>query len=296
MSDKSRFLKDDFGKSYQGKWKQSCYEVVDWMYTNKKRPSRTSQDPAIKEKGTWIHRQITALNTFLNDDYNPNDKKMRNKAKLMKDPTIRYIWSQIKQFMDNKQWDDMKSYVNQLKEEDNNINNKETDNDNDSVDVEDTDKKEDKDEKDEADLSSITCSEYEDEDENDDDDEDDSCTTSESTSTSLKSKHNRTEEQKRTTTSTTRRGPKPRKNGYTISDVLERRPSYFYLLQYGKTQLYKGGRSNCVKTRLKQINNASIRAHAKMFQTHTMYMNVFTNKDSILKMRRMRSNKVSLRI
>ena len=43
---------------------------------------------------------------------------MRRRAALMKDPTIREIWSQIKQFMDNKQWDDMMSYVNQLKEED----------------------------------------------------------------------------------------------------------------------------------------------------------------------------------
>lgn len=268
---KSRFLKDDFGKSPQDKWKQSCYEAVDYMYLNQKRPSDKSQDPVIKHKGSWICDQITALNVFLNDKYNPNNKTMRHKAALMKDLTIREIWSQIKQFMDNKQWDEMKSYVNQLKEEDNNINNKETDNDNDSVDVEDTYKKEDKDEKDEADLSSITCSEYE--------DEDDSCTTSESTSNSLRSKHNRTEEQKRTTTSTTRRGPKPRKNGYTISDVLERRPSYFYLLKYGKTQLYKGGRSNCVKTRLKQINNASIRAHAKMFpETHYVYECIYEQR------------------
>lgn len=265
---KSRFLKDGFGLSLQDKWKQRCYEAVDYMYTNQKRPYHSrdkSQDPAIKQKGLWISDQIKSLNVFLNDKYNPNDNKMRKKAKLMKDPTIRDIWSQVKQFMDNKQWDDMMSYVNQLKEEDNNINNEETD-----LDVEDTDKKEA--EKDEAELSSITCSEYEDEDENDDED-DDSCTTNESTSTSLRSKHKRTKNQRRTKTSTTtRRGPKPRKNGYTISDVLERRPSYFYLLQYGKTQLYKGGRSNCVQTRLKQINNASIRAHAKMFpDTHYVY-------------------------
>lgn len=262
--EKSTFLKNDYGKSPQDKWKQTCYEAVHWMYTNKKRPVK-SQDPAIKQNGNWIKSQTNALNTVLNDKYKEDDNKMRNKARLMKDPTIRQIWSQIKEFMENKQWDDMKNYVNQLKEEDNNINNKETDDD--SVDVEDTDKKEE--EKDDTDLSSITCSEYEDEDENEDD-EDDSCTTNESTSTSLRSKHKRTENQRRETTP--RRGPKPRKNGYTISDVLERRPSSFYLLQYGKTQLYKGGRSNCVKTRLKQINNASIRAHAKMFpDTHYVY-------------------------
>ena len=273
--DKSRFLKDDFGKSPQDKWKQTCYEAVHWMYTNRKRPSKRSQDQEIKQKGTWIESQTTALNLFLNDKYKEDDEKMRNRAALMKDPTVREIWSQIRKYMDNKQWDDMKNYVNQLKEEDNNINNKETDNDDDSVDVEDTDKK--KEEKDEDDLSSITCSEYE-EDE-DDDDDDNSCATSESKSTSLRSKHNRTEKQKRTTSTTTRRGPKPRKNGYTISDVLERRPSYFYLLQYGKTQLYKGGRSNCVKTRLKQINNASIRAHAKMFpDTHYVYECIYEQR------------------
>lgn len=116
--DKSRFLKDDWGLSKIDKWKQSCYEAVHWMYTNQTRPSEKSQDQAIKQKGTWIAGQIRALNTFLNDKYNPNDKKMRNKAGLMKDPTVREIWIQVKQFMDNKQWDDMKSYVNQLKEED----------------------------------------------------------------------------------------------------------------------------------------------------------------------------------
>merc|ERR1712146_180441 len=175
--------------------KQTCYEAVHWMYTNRTRPNKRSQDQEIKENGIWIVSQNNALNVFLNDKYNPNDKKMRRRAALMKDPTIREIWSQIKQFMDNKQWDDMMSYVNQLKEEDNNINNKETDNDNDSVDVEDTDKKK---EKDDTDLSSITCSEYEEDENEDDDEEDDSCTTSESTSNSLRSKQNRTEKQKRT--------------------------------------------------------------------------------------------------
>ena len=173
--DKSRFLKDDYenflkitGLSPKDKWKQNCCEAVDYMYTNQKRPNDKSQDPVIKQKGVWICCQTTALNVFLNDKYNPNDNKMRRKAKLMKDPTIRNIWSQIKEFMENKQWDDMKNYVNQLKEEDkkkkivddkdfsdeNHVDNNHVDNNENTNENTDDDS--------ESCVSSITSSEYED--------------------------------------------------------------------------------------------------------------------------------------
>ena len=51
---------------------------------------------------------------------------------------------------------------------------------------------------------------------------------------------------------TTRRGPKPRRNGYTVNRTLSDKETYFYILRYGLTDVYKAGWSSCLKKDLQR--------------------------------------------
>jgi hypothetical protein len=74
-----------------------------------------------------------------------------------------------------------------------------------------------------------------------------------------------------------KRGPKPRINGYTVKPVNSDQFAYFYIFQYGETDLYKGGWATIVDNRLKEINNTTIQALEKKFpETHEIFSCIYT--------------------
>jgi hypothetical protein len=78
---------------------------------------------------------------------------------------------------------------------------------------------------------------------------------------------------------TTRRGPRPRRIGYSVNDLLSDEETYFYLLQYGKTDVYKGGWSSCMKRRLSEINDTARRSLAIKFpDSHCIFDVIYTKK------------------
>jgi len=82
------------------KWKNHLYDVCNWMYTHKKRPTPKHNNVA---KG-WIDRQ--------NKSYN------KNKYIMKSDKIVCDIWKQIQNYMNNKEWELMKDYVLKLQKED----------------------------------------------------------------------------------------------------------------------------------------------------------------------------------
>ncbi len=78
---------------------------------------------------------------------------------------------------------------------------------------------------------------------------------------------------------TTRRGPKPRRNGYSVNDLLSDKETYFYILRYGLTDVYKGGWSSCVKRRIAEINDTARRSLAIKFpDSHCIFDVIYTKK------------------
>ena len=82
------------------KWKNNLYDVCNWMYTHKKRPTKKHN----KGASYWIVDQ--------NQNYN------KNKYIMNSDNIVRDIWKHIQNYMDNKEWELMKDYVLKLQKED----------------------------------------------------------------------------------------------------------------------------------------------------------------------------------
>ena len=77
----------------------------------------------------------------------------------------------------------------------------------------------------------------------------------------------------------TRRGPTPRRNGYTVNPILSDEETYFYVLRYGETDVYKGGYATCVESRLAEINDTSRRSLARKFpETHYLFNVIHTKR------------------
>ncbi len=91
------------------KWKNNLYDVCNWMYTHKKRPTPKHN----KVASNWIGHQ---------------NKNYKNNKYIMKsDNIVRDIWKQIQNYMNNKEWELMKDYVLKLQKEDDDDNNDDQD-------------------------------------------------------------------------------------------------------------------------------------------------------------------------
>ena len=76
-----------------------------------------------------------------------------------------------------------------------------------------------------------------------------------------------------------RRGPTPRRNGYTVNPILSDEETYFYVLRYGETDVYKGGYATCVESRLAEINDTARRSLARKFpETHYLFNVIHTKR------------------
>jgi hypothetical protein len=255
-------------KTPEQHWEDQLILALECMCTHENRPNQRDNDPDIKKQGQWIRRQVKNHNHF--------QKGNLKIAGSMKNINIRTKWETVEKMMKEKNWKGMETYLLELKKK----NHKKEDVNEDAIE----DKQEIESEQyneneyeqeieieteeeinetieteEEIEIESEKEIEEEIESEKETEEEIESEKETEEEIESEKEIEEEIESEKEDTVNQcrqqTKRGPPPRKKGYTVSSKSIDRVSWFYIMRWGNTDLYKFGYTSNISQRLKSINN-----------------------------------------